>query len=102
MHELGWSAQNNLCRLAKKIAPHFYTTYSKLFLDYRRTRRRKTWCKPTLITLIPPRLRRPGYPYRRHRTRLCPRPNELKTGGAISSSFGSASSEHSAHFSALV
>jgi hypothetical protein len=27
MHELGWSASNNLCRLAEKIAPHFYTTY---------------------------------------------------------------------------
>jgi hypothetical protein len=23
MHELGWSASNNLCRLAEKIAPHF-------------------------------------------------------------------------------
>jgi hypothetical protein len=30
MHELGWSASNNLCRLAEKIAPHFYTTYSFL------------------------------------------------------------------------
>ena len=28
MHELGWSASNNLCRLAEKIAPHFYTTYN--------------------------------------------------------------------------
>jgi hypothetical protein len=30
MHELGWSASNNLCRLAEKIAPHFYTTYTFL------------------------------------------------------------------------